>query len=227
MRGPSFIPMGPVWGGAEVLVKLQEEARPNVAIIAAGARPNDLDRFRDAPEWEIWSCNSIMSPFIEPPTEVHRWFQVHPLAVCDPEEVAWAKLCPIPIYSLDPDQVPMAVEYPMKAILSLPASVGGFASTFAWQVALACLERKRRIALVGLDYSEGGTIRERLVEGPNLAWWVGYALGAGIDVEPGIFNPAFPMDGWCYGWDYWQEREAVAAWCRVLKGEITAMRLDG
>lgn len=223
----------PAWGGQTALEQRQAEGRPGVVIVAAGATPDDVRPYADSPYWELWGCNSVVSPFTADPhdLEAHRWFQLHPLEVCETAERVWADLCPVPIYVLDAAKrrVPMAVPYPWEALPRLPVSVGGFGSTFAYEVALAILEKKTRLVVLGVGYSEpgSGTVREQLVEGPNLWGWLAYAMGCGLHVDLERFAPGTPMGGYRYGIDYWPERTAVAAWCRTMRASLEHLKLDG
>ena len=209
------------------------EERPGVVIVGAGATAQDLAPYV-SDEWEIWGCNSLVRPFVEwdgIKVAAHRWFQIHPINVCSDAEKVWAKICPLPIYCVPHTRAadaPMAVSYPLDDANRLSLAVAGFASTFAYEVALAILEGKDRIHLAGLAYSVGGTVREVIVEGPNLMWWAAGAVGKGIEVtSQGGFDPGIAMLGWHYGFDYFEERNAVREYARKIRREIMTRNIDG
>lgn len=159
---------------------------------------------------------------------VDRWFELHPMRVQPPDDVAWLARCPVPVYLLRDVQsgtarhypespayapetvpeLPMAVTYPVAAIeamLTMPAPF--WASTFAYQMALAVAEGFEGIGLFGLDF---GSEREWMFERPNALWWAGYASGRGLKL---LIPPqsTFLEHRFRYGYEYDEE----VAWCQA------------
>ena len=101
----------------------------------------------------------------------------------------------------------MAVQYPLAEMeRAFPMPAPFWASTFAYQMALAMSEGFTEIALLGMDF---GTPREWLFERPNLLFWAGVARGRGIRlIWPGE-STLFRHVG-RYGYDYQKEVD----WCR-------------
>lgn len=187
--------------------------RPKVAIVGHASPTNGLAPYGD-PAWEIWSANAPTSALMVPEMrEVHRWFQLHPLAVLEGREKDWVPRCPVPLYTIDHEpSVPMSVRYPIERVLAMPGALDFFACTMAYEVALAVLDGFEAIGLYGIELPRG-TARERSVEWASVAWWCGYASGRGITVTaPGSALLDYP---WRYGADYWEEVDYVNA---LLKG---------
>lgn len=111
-----------------------------------------------------------------------RWFEIHEMRVQPADDLEWLTRCPIPVYlhELDP-RVPNGVRLPIERLEAMvPGLPPTWASTFAYQVAMAMLEGFETIALYGCDFSSP---REWLCERPNLLFWVGLAMGRGIEVQ--------------------------------------------
>ena len=182
-----------------------------VAIIGAGRTRNQAP-WHD-PSWCIWALNEITQPVFS------RHWELHPLSVQSDWELEWLAQCPTPCYVLNlrecAGKVKNAVQFPLKAVIGL--GLDFFACTFAYQIALAILERFETIGLFGVDLPWGSP-RERLYESASVHAWVGFAMGAGRRV-------ILPADGALlrhpplgriaphprrYGFDYHEEKDAVA-----------------
>lgn len=200
-----------------------------IAIVAAATDAMTVDEYRDQ-GYACWGLNAVLMPFGGEPTPetCERWFQIHPPWSCDMRERRWAERCPVPLYAIQHyAEWPTSIAYPLtEARLLLGAAEAGFASSFAYAVALALLEGVTDLALLG-TVLHLGTVRERLVERPNLAWWIGYAQGRGVRVlcEPG--HPATPPGRRLYGWEYQAERDAVADYCEAFREQAATIRVDG
>lgn len=188
------------------------EGRNKVAIVGFSDKVHKQAPYND-PEWDVWGFNmSNRMDFMK--DRQGRWrgdrhFDLHPLSVQSPDDMAWIRHCPVPLYLTEPYLAnPQARVYPLLDVRThfleyceLPY----FASSFAYALALAMYEGYQTIGLFGVDLDWG---RERLVEHGNLAFWVGLARGLGftIYIPPGsrfLTHPAL------YGFDYWAEKDAV------------------
>lgn len=180
---------------------------------------------------EVWGCNSLWKCAVDATGQFRgtRWFELHPKGVNTEEEQRAVWLCAskrIPIYLLDRDEwlrdppVPLNrlkvedLEYIPEYLLTFPVAQIAkdvndyFCCTFAYQVALALLEGFEEIVLKGIDLTVGSK-RERLIEKPNLEWWLGYAEGKGVR----IIHPVTSMMSrhvYRYGYDYWDELDSGA-----------------
>lgn len=162
---------------------------------------------------------------------VDRWFELHPMRVQPVDDVSWLARCPVPVYLLHPLEMsqsparnypkspayapeslpamPNAVTYPLAAIeqaFKMPAPF--WASTFAFQIALAISEGFEGIGLFGLDF---GSEREVVFERANALWWAGLACGRGMSllVPP---DSTFLLHGARYGFQYDEEVQWCESW---------------
>lgn len=168
------------------------------------SRPGyDMDRdipWDDA-DWEKWSCNALYEAY---PTDADdsddraryaidyyrfdRWFQLH-----TPQYMRrhWSKEWPaheiwlrrehrFPIYmQREYGQYPSSRRFPKEKVDKLHYLGGYQISTFTWMLAYAVAERFERIHLFGVDADKGEPLAARAC----LEFWIGYALGRGIDIE--------------------------------------------
>lgn len=205
--------------------------RKKVAIVAFSQTAGAVEMFIEDPAWEIWGLNNGYElPFYydrQRRLRTERWFEMHPVSVQPANDLHWLHACPVPIYVLDlNDPVPggyspHAVQFPLAECEALfPKMPPFWASTFAYQVALAILEGFTDIALLGLDM---GTPREWLFERPNLLFWAGYAAGRGVKLTWPTTSTVFQHGGMAgvslhaeqrplrYGYDY----HAECDWCQL------------
>lgn len=197
--------------------------RRKLAIAAFGPSLAAIHQLQADPSWEIWGLNNgyqnrhmyTNDGFLR----VDRWWEMHPMRVQPKDDETWMRVCPVPIYVLDlkdanpGGQMPNAVQFPLKrceALVNLPGP--WFASTFAYQIALAILEGFTTIAILGCDF---GSAREWLFERANLLWWVGFAAGRGVQIllphdSTLMQHPQY------YGYDY----DPEVAWCEQMIGRL-------
>lgn len=193
-----------------------------VMIVAAAAHEESVrDYYRAG--FQLWGINSILRPFalVGGPATAAKWFQIHPPWSCSEPEREWAARCPVTLEAIRHyPEWPASVPYPLDEILThFPtARIAGFASSFAYAMALALHEGATDIALAGVCLSLG-SIRERCVERGNLAYWIGVADGCRVRMHLNIdHHPAqSPGGNRLYGFEYQAERDAVAAWCRETR----------
>lgn len=181
----------------------------------------------DDDTWRIWGLNHgyALTQHPDKPMYLDRrghfradaWFELHPIRVQPEDDWQWMQICPLPIYVLDLDaRIPNAAKYPLARAEALGCGAG-FASTFAYQTALAILEGAEEIGYFGLDFVEG---RELAVEMPNLARWIGFAEARGIriTIPP---ESVLLRHRYRYGYDYDEEAGFVSkhvAYLRSLTG---------
>jgi hypothetical protein len=182
--------------------------RPRVAIIGAA------EGFQSAPfhdsEWEIWSCNSLWSQCKDQHGDFRadRWFELHPLRVQTAPELDLMQRCPIPLYTLRHlgQEFPTSVRFPFEAVEALWPR-GYFTCTFAYQIALAIVEKFTTIGLFGVEFIKG-TSRERTVERACVDFWVGLAHGRGVQIVTSEHS-ALAWSPHLYGYEYREELAEV------------------
>lgn len=179
-----------------------------VAIIGAG--PLRWSAPWDDRSWCFWALNEIRQPHYD------RHLELHPRAVQSAQDLDALRHCPTPCYVLDPDEwddgmIPYPVRYPLERILDVTGGRNYFTNTFAYETALAIADGFEAIGLWGVDLSLG-TLRERLVEQPCLAYWVGFAQGKGITVTMPE-TTTLCWEQYLYGYDYDHEKAWVEKEC--------------
>ncbi len=188
---------------------LEIKRRNKVAIIAADPSFSQAP-FNDR-EWEVWGCNSLWNFCKDKHGDFRadKWFEMHPMSVQTPEELRAIHDCPIPIYHLGDatqEQAPHGTTYPLPEILEVfPYQY--FTCTFAYQIALALYQGFTTIGLFGVELDHG-TARERMVEKACVEFWIGIALGSGVQVAtPEGSRLAHQSNR--YGYDYHEEVDEV------------------
>jgi hypothetical protein len=178
------------------------------------SRPSH-DEERDIPwddaDWQKWSCNALYeaypdeslidstdaAAFADAHFPFHAWFQLHTPAYMRkhwntsyrewPAHEEWLrKEHPFPVYMQKKYKAyPSSVRFPKEKVETLH-KLGRYQTfTFSWMLAFAIAEGADRIALFGVDADTGEPLAARAC----LEFWVGYALGRGIDVEVVTPNP--------------------------------------
>ena len=199
--------------------------RRRVALIggAPSATYADPEPPWEWPEWAIWGLNSMWAVHDRPAgLRADRWFELHPYAVQTPAEVDAVLTCPVPIYVFDPEEWPQRAgarltRYPTREVVGAFAEWGmppAFASTMAYQVALALHEGAWEIGLWGIDLAFG-TCRERAVERGNLAMWLGFAAGRGVKVS-GPSAASLMGHEYRYGQEYEAELRMVRSYVQMV-----------
>lgn len=207
--------------------------RSKVAIIGSGA--SCVKAPFDDPSFEIWGCNSLWPHCKDSQGlfRADRWFEMHPMSVQTPAEMDAIRQCPIPIYTLtdESDWCVNSAQYPLEAVFkAFPYHF--FTCTFAYQIALALHEGFTSIHLYGVDFSNGSA-REQLVEQACVSFWIGIAIGRGVDVH--VEDEGQIVDQThLYGYEYKEEIDSVDKqvdylfWTRFhelqRKGQITAIQ---
>ena len=121
--------------------------------------------------------------FAEAQTTWTRWFNFHSKAHQQkryPATWDWYKEQTKPIYLREPDsEVPASQGFPLEALQRHFGSESFFAGTVAFLIAFAIYEGFERIELWGIEAKADS---EHGFERPCIAYWVGRARQAGIDV---------------------------------------------
>ena len=184
-------------------------SRRKVAIIAADPSYQEAPFNDDT--WEVWGCNSLWALCKDKygNFRADRWFEMHPMSVQTKEEEAAIRYCPIPIYMVERTmpEGSNCVPYPFKAVQqAFPYRY--FTCTFAYQIALALWQGFTTIGLFGVELDQG-TSRERTVEKACVEFWLGVAIGMGIEVGVPESSKLMWQDR-LYGYDYHAEVEEVS-----------------
>lgn len=93
----------------------------------------------------------------------------------------------IPVYmrEVHPD-IPMSRRYPFEEVFGMLSkarhrnkSIRLFTSTICWGIALAVLERRPQIRVIGVELKD----HEYAPQKDGFAFWVGFAAGRGIELD--------------------------------------------
>jgi hypothetical protein len=176
--------------------------RPTVAII--GSHPRTRDQFDfDREDCSIWVFNEAMAQ--EWCTRADAVFQLHKPVVFrsatnrnDPKHYEWLQSHNTPEIIMQeqyPD-VPNSSRYPIEDVLALAPGFGYLTSSVAYAIALAIVREYKRIELYGAEME---TNTEYGHQRQGMAFWIGVAVGRGIEVEhvsPTFWNaPLYGYEG--------------------------------
>lgn len=189
-------PVNVAWpGGGEI---------PHRALAIVGSHPDGLEHVPwDDPRFEIWVFNEAPLK----PEKFKRWdalVQIHGVEVyssptnwVNPDYWPWLQQRHgKPIYMQDVDErVPDSVRYPLEGVLSL-VPFRYLRSSPAMALALAIYQGYKEIHLFGSELSSN---TEYAYQATNYAFWIGYALGHGIDLHLRCWKREF--DQRIYGYD--------------------------
>lgn len=201
--------------------------RQKVAILGAASRGQERPPLDDD-SWDVWGCNSLWSLAED---RHHRfradaWFELHPFHAQTPMELAAMRACPVPLYVLATSPYAQSdtahwLVYPLDDVRARFGPREYYTCTFAYQIALALLLGYTEIGLWGVELW-GGSTRERRVELPCVAYWLGMAKGRGVTVtlpesSQLIAHPHL------YGYDYDEDvaqskeddAELIVSYCRA------------
>lgn len=141
-----------------------------------GGAKTTRDLYRQYSADEVWTLayqhSLIDADYL---FEMHRFEDVPPQR--------WELLYHVtsPVYMLhDEPDIPMAILYPIGHVLRvMPASFQSFCSTLDYMLALAIYKEVQRIQIFGFELEQTG---EWFYQKPTAYYWIGLALGRGIDV---------------------------------------------
>ena len=100
----------------------------------------------------------------------------------DPKHYEWLQQQDNPtIWMIDKfEDVPKSEKYPLEGVLAMVPRFGYFTSSVAYAIALAIYQQYDRIEVYGVEMATGTEYAHQRV---GVAFWLGVAVGKGIDVE--------------------------------------------
>jgi hypothetical protein len=194
--------------------------KTKVAIVA-GSASRDRAPYKDK-TWELWGLNEMTYP-----GRIDVYWEMHPMSVQSDKDLDWLRKCRTPVYVLDKADAALhgvqnPIEYPYDEIVKQSWAIKYFTCSMAYQIAFAIHKGYKAIALYGLRMDMGSP-RERTIESACIQYWLGIAVGKGIEVVWDE-NPAYQRLR--YGYDYWDEIENIDNWLYKLNAH-TIYRLGG
>lgn len=177
------------------------------------------------PSWEIWAHASVNRRC----KRVDRWFDLHPPHVFQAKTKngqndwwGWLKSRPEPIYMQEKyPEVPTSVRYPVERVLTeFPRYV---TSTVGWMIALAIVEGVHTIGLWGIHFQADSEYAEQR---PNAEFWIGVALGRGVQVKIPEACPLLKVPADLYGYES-HTPEKYAVRLETFKKEVYKKRTAG
>ena len=197
-----------------------ESNRTSVCIMGAGCEYYPLYPEEEL-DFELWGCNGLFHLGFDNQHRFRadRWFELHPYEPQSELDLQRLLVSPVDVYTLEEDPsywVPRFIRFPLDRIERLGFRMT-FASTFAYQMALAIENKFKVIRLVGIFMVAG---RELIVERGNLLYWIGLAEGLGIDVQLYNCDDCLIQHPYKYGYDYYQEKDYVEGLCRDVLSSI-------
>jgi len=151
----------------------------------------------DAPDTLFWGIASVLKNWPENAHCIDTWFEIHPnFEKLRPEWLVWAKEHQPHVYmaAAHPELVNSEV-YPLE---EAQAQFGNyFTSSVAYMLALAIMRKPEWIGLYGVDMATGS---EYFDQRPCCEYLIGYARGAGIEVDVPK-SSSLMKSPWLYGYD--------------------------
>lgn len=189
------------------------------------------------PSWSFWAHASVAGQI--PHQRADRLFDPHPKNVFTvarkngfKDYYQFLQHCPTPIYMQEHyADIPASVRYPLELVKQQWPGVP-LASTTALMIALALLEGVTHLGLWGIDYQHDSEYEDQR---PNAEYWVGIAVGMGVqvvipDVSPLCHQPALIYGYETHSPEQYAERLRKFAAMKVAKrakgGAFTASRLE-
>jgi hypothetical protein len=119
------------------------------------------------------------------------WFQLHDIERHHPndlvEHLEWLRTCDIPVYMwaehIEKYQIPTAIPFPREAIIAHFGEY--FTNTVAWMIAYAIMSQYKKIGVYGIDMAQD---EEYMHQRPSVEYFLGWAKGAGIELEVPIVS---------------------------------------
>ena len=166
-----------------------------VAII--GSAPTvDLAPWYD-PSWEIWAHATVYRYC----KRVDRYFDLHPWHWISTKPVPgyldWLKTNQTPIYMQRVmHDVPMSVRFPRERVMAEYPRY--FTSHAAWMIALALSEGVTHLGFFGIHYALD---EEHKKQRAGCEFWMGVAIGKGVQVVNPEGSPLLREPAWLYGYE--------------------------
>lgn len=218
------------WEETFEAVKKTRLTKPRtVALVGFAKSSRNLAPY-DQRNLEIWGCNEAYTGQFMKTSKgefrADRWFQIHKREDWsrrnnpnDPHHPEWlSRDHNFPIYMQEEfEEVPDAEAIPLAELDEMFFSNlwaihpetgkyvpwleayehGNYTSTFAWMMAMAIYEGFDRIQVYGFAM---GTKSEYLHQAPGATFWIGQALGRGIDIQ--IIGASPILQGDLYGFGF-------------------------
>lgn len=150
------------------------------------------------PTWEIWA-HATCHPYCK---RVDRYFDLHPWEWISTKPVPgylnWLKTQQTPIYMQRQfKDVPRSVRYPRERMLAgeYPRY---FTNHVAWMVALALSEGVTHLGFFGIHYA---LEEEHKKQRAGCEFWMGIAVGRGVQIVNPPGSPLLREPGWLYGYE--------------------------
>jgi hypothetical protein len=149
------------------------------------------------PTWEIWA-HATVHPYC---VRVDRYFDLHPWEWISTKPVPgylnWLKSERTPIYMQRKFRdVPSSVRYPKERILAeFPRYITSHAG---WMIALALTEGVTHLGFYGIHYALD---EEHKKQRTGCEFWMGVAVGRGVQIVNPPGSPLLREPGWLYGYE--------------------------
>lgn len=170
------------------------------------------------PEVEVWTLNEA---FFFMRRGFDRYFNIHPKGELD-KIMPWLEGVKVPSYLIEPlPNVPLSTEYPISTVHKPYRQF--LTSSIAEMLAMAIQEKYNPIYIVGVDMDKGS---EYMTQNAGMAYWIGIADGAGIEI---ILPQGCPLvKGPLYGYEGYDHmpREAVLQYFAEIKHLYMEARVD-
>jgi hypothetical protein len=149
------------------------------------------------PTWEIWA-HSTCHPYCR---RVDRYFDLHPWKWISEKPVPgylnWIKSVQTPVYMQRKfKDVPFSVRYPRERVMAEYPRY--FTSQAAWMIALALSEGVTHLGFFGIHYSLDEEHRKQRA---GCEYWMGVAIGRGVQIVNPEGSPLLREPGWLYGYE--------------------------
>lgn len=166
-----------------------------IALIGSAATV-DLAPWYD-PTWEIWA-HATTHHYCK---RVDRYFDLHPWKWISekpmPGYIAWLKALHTPIYmQRKMRDVPASVRYPRERVMAEYPRY--FTSHAAWMIALALSEGVTHLGFFGIHYA---LEEEHKKQRAGCEYWMGVAVGRGVQIVNPEGSPLLREPGWLYGYE--------------------------
>jgi hypothetical protein len=188
-------------------------------IALIGSAPTvDLAPWWD-PTWEIWA-HATCYRYCK---RVDRYFDLHPWAWISgkpvPGYLAWLKAERTPIYMQRTfHDVPASVRYPRERVMAEYPRY--FTSHAAWMIALALSEGVTHLGFFGIHYALD---EEHKKQRAGCEFWMGVAVGKGVQIVNPEGSPLLREPGWLYGYESHDGKRHVR---EQTKGQSPRRELD-
>lgn len=157
------------------------------------------------PTWEIWAHATVHTYC----KRVDRYFDLHPWKWISgkpvPGYLRWLKTAQTPIYMQRVmTDVPASVRYPRERVMAEYPRY--FTSHAAWMIALALSEGVTHLGFYGIHYALD---EEHKKQRAGCEFWMGVAVGKGVQIVNPEGSPLLREPGWLYGYESHNDRSHV------------------